>query len=102
MRVVLDTNVVVSGLIRDGKPYQLLQAATEGEMATPEWVSWFNHRRLLRSIGYVPTCGSQGSLLSEAARRAGRPGLTLTNKPPRKAKRFRIPFLAEEAWSGLI
>ncbi len=24
------------------------------ELATLEWVSWFNHRRLLSSIGYVP------------------------------------------------
>jgi putative PIN family toxin of toxin-antitoxin system len=32
MRVVLDTNVVVSGLIWGGKPYQLLRAATDGEI----------------------------------------------------------------------
>lgn len=32
MRVVLDTNVVVSGLIWGGKPYQLLQAATDGDI----------------------------------------------------------------------
>ena len=24
------------------------------EYATLEWVDWFNHRRLLKSIGYVP------------------------------------------------
>jgi len=27
------------------------------EMATLEWVWWFNHRRLLSSIGYVPPAG---------------------------------------------
>ena len=32
MRVVLDTNVVVSGLIWGGKPFQLLQAATEDDI----------------------------------------------------------------------
>lgn len=32
MRVVLDTNVVVSGLIWGGAPYQLLRAATDGEI----------------------------------------------------------------------
>lgn len=32
MRVVLDTNVVVSGLIWGGQPYQLLRAATDGEV----------------------------------------------------------------------
>jgi hypothetical protein len=24
------------------------------DFATLEWVDWFNHRRLMRSIGYVP------------------------------------------------
>ena len=24
------------------------------ELATLEWVSWFNHQRLLESIGYIP------------------------------------------------
>ena len=24
------------------------------ELATPEWVSWFNHHRLLEPIGYIP------------------------------------------------
>jgi hypothetical protein len=24
------------------------------ELATLEWVSWFNHHRLLGSIGYIP------------------------------------------------
>lgn len=32
MRVVLDTNVVVSALLWGGKPFQLLQAATEGDL----------------------------------------------------------------------
>ena len=32
MRVVLDTNVVVSTLVWGGVPYKLLQAATEGDI----------------------------------------------------------------------
>ena len=24
------------------------------DLATPEWVSWFNHQRLLEPIGYIP------------------------------------------------
>jgi putative transposase len=26
------------------------------ELATLEWVSWFNHHRLLEPIGYIPAC----------------------------------------------
>ena len=32
MRLVLDTNVVVSALVWGGRPYKLLQAATEGDI----------------------------------------------------------------------
>lgn len=32
MRVVLDTNIVVSALIWGGTPYQLLKAATDGDI----------------------------------------------------------------------
>jgi len=31
------------------------------EMATLEWVSWFNHRRLLRSIGYIPPAEAEAA-----------------------------------------
>lgn len=30
-------------------------------MATLEWVSWFNHRRLLSSIGYVPPAEAEAA-----------------------------------------
>lgn len=26
------------------------------ELATLEWVSWFNHHRLFEPIGYIPPC----------------------------------------------
>jgi len=34
LRVVLDTNVVVSALIWGGVPYRLIQAATAGDIGT--------------------------------------------------------------------
>ena len=38
-------------LIRKRGPWRTLEAL---ELATLEWVDWFNHRRLLGSIGDVP------------------------------------------------
>jgi putative transposase len=38
-------------LIRRRGPWRALD---EVEYATLEWVDWFNHRRLLEPIGYVP------------------------------------------------
>ena len=38
-------------LIRKRGPWRTLEAV---ELATLEWVDWFNHRRLLGSIGDVP------------------------------------------------
>ena len=38
-------------VIRQRGPWRHLEAV---EFATLEWVHWFNHRRLLEGIGYVP------------------------------------------------
>ena len=38
-------------MIRCRGPWRHLEAV---EFATLEWVEWFNNRRLLGSIGYVP------------------------------------------------
>ena len=38
-------------VIRRRGPWRNLEAV---EFATLEWVDWFNHRRLLEPIGYVP------------------------------------------------
>jgi transposase InsO family protein len=38
-------------LIRSSGPWRSLE---EVEFATLEWVDWFNHRRLLEPLGYVP------------------------------------------------
>ena len=38
-------------VIRRRGPWRSLEAV---EFATLEWVHWFNHRRLLEPIGYIP------------------------------------------------
>ena len=38
------------------------------EFATLEWVDWFNHRRLLEPIGYIPASRSRGPVLRHAGR----------------------------------
>ncbi len=38
-------------LIHRRGPWKTRQAV---ELATLEWVSWFNHHRLLEPIGYIP------------------------------------------------
>ena len=36
------------------KPRRPWKGFDDLEIATAEWVDWFNHRRLLAPIGYVP------------------------------------------------
>lgn len=46
---------------------------TSVEMATLEWVHWFNHHRLLESIGYIPPAEAEANywqLLAENEKRA--------------------------------
>ena len=59
------------------------------EYATLEWVDWFNHRRLLEPIGYVPPAAFEAaygreeapSTLPDSSNRAsGEPG-TVQNQP---------------------
>ena len=57
------------------------------ELATLEWVSWFNHRRLLSSIGYVPPAEAEAAYCRQLNPN-GHPGLTQTNGPPRFPGRF--------------
>ena len=45
-------------LIHRRAPWKSREAV---EMATLEWVSWFNHRRLLSSIGYVPPAEAEAA-----------------------------------------
>ena len=45
-------------LIHRRAPWKSREAV---ELATLEWVSWFNHRRLLGSIGYVPPADAEAA-----------------------------------------
>ncbi len=37
------------------------------ELATLEWVSWFNHHRLMESIGYIPPAEAEAKYYRELA-----------------------------------
>ncbi|MFL9989695.1 integrase core domain-containing protein, partial [Paraburkholderia sediminicola] len=45
-------------------PWRNLQAV---EMATLEWVDWFNHRRLLAPIGNIPPAEAEAAYYSKLA-----------------------------------
>lgn len=58
------------------------------ELATLDWVHWFNHQRLLEPIGNIPPAESRSKLLSKTGR--ARPsGVTQTKQPPGFSGRFR-------------
>ena len=40
------------------------------EMATLEWVSWFNHHRLLEPIGYIPPAEAEANYYRQLAGQA--------------------------------
>jgi len=40
------------------------------ELATLEWVSWFNHHRLLEPIGYIPPAEAEANYYRQLARQA--------------------------------
>jgi transposase InsO family protein len=40
------------------------------ELATLEWVSWFNHRRLLAPIGYIPPAEAEANYYRQQAEKA--------------------------------
>ncbi len=51
-------------VIRRNGPWRHLEAV---EFATLEWVNWFNHRRLLESIGYLPPAEYEARYYEQAA-----------------------------------
>jgi putative transposase len=51
-------------VIRRCGPWRSLEAV---EFATLEWVDWFNHRRLLEPIGYVPPAELEARYYEQAA-----------------------------------
>ena len=49
------------------------------ELATLEWVSWFNHHRLLEPIGYIPPAEAEANYWGQQAR------ASTTSKPANSA-----------------
>ena len=54
-------------LIHRRAPWKTREAV---ELATLEWVSWFNHHRLLEPIGYIPPAEAEANYYRQLARRA--------------------------------
>jgi putative transposase len=54
-------------LIRRRAPWKTREAV---ELATLEWVSWFNHHRLLAPIGYIPPAEAEANYYRQLARQA--------------------------------
>ena len=51
-------------VIRRRGPWRSVEAV---EFVTLEWVDWFNHRRLLEPIGYVPPAEYEARYYKQAA-----------------------------------
>lgn len=62
-------------MIRRRVPWKAREAV---ELATLEWVSWFNHHRLLAPIGYIPPAAAEANYHRELARQAMPAWLTPT------------------------
>ena len=52
-------------LVHRRGPWRTFEAV---EFATLEWVDWFNNRRLLEPIGFIPPAEARGALLRHAQR----------------------------------
>ena len=48
-------------------PWRTLEAV---ELATLEWVSWFNHHRLLEPIGYIPPAEAEANYYQQLSKQA--------------------------------
>ncbi len=51
-------------LIHRRVPWKTMEAV---ELATLEWVSWFNHHRLLEPIGYIPPAEAEANYYRQLA-----------------------------------
>jgi len=71
-------------------PWRNLEAV---EYATPEWVAWFNHRRLLETISTIPPAEREATYhhSSTRLRMATRLEPELPEKPGRFTTRFGPP-----------
>lgn len=60
-------------LIHRRAPWKTKEAV---ELATLEWVAWFNHRRLLEPIGYIPPAEAEANYYRQLAKGATSVALT--------------------------
>jgi len=60
-------------LIHRRAPWKTTEAV---ELATLEWVSWFNHRRLLEPIGYIPPAEAEANYYLQLAKKTSSLALT--------------------------
>ena len=60
-------------LIHRKAPWKSREAV---EIATLEWVAWFNHHRLLESIGYIPPAEAEANYYRQLAEKAESPACT--------------------------
>lgn len=58
------TGLFKTGVIRRCGPWRSLEAV---EFAKLAWVDWFNHRRLLEPIGYLPPAEFEARYYQQAA-----------------------------------
>lgn len=59
-------------LVRRRAPWKSLESL---ELATLEWVSWFNHQRLLEPIGYIPPAEAEANYHRQLAEQFAQTGL---------------------------
>jgi len=62
-----------SELIHRRAPWKTKESV---ELATLEWVSWFNHHRLLESIGYIPPAEAEANYYRQLAEKNNASALT--------------------------
>jgi len=60
-------------LIHRRAPWKSREAV---EIATLEWVAWFNHHRLLESIGYIPPAEAEANYYRQLAEKVESPACT--------------------------
>ena len=60
-------------LIHRKAPWKTTQAV---ELATLEWVAWFNHHRLLEPIGYIPPAQAEANYYQQLAEKSNSEALT--------------------------
>jgi len=60
-------------LIHRRAPWKTKQAV---EVATLEWVAWFNHRRLMEPLGYIPPAEAEANYYKQLRTAVAEPVLT--------------------------